>query len=202
MSYSAAPGCAGAAAYFGGSLAYMSPEQLEIADPAGKRQAEDLDERSDIFSLAVVLWELWQGRRPVTPSQMFASWHDAVKQRSDLHRQEPEVIRRFDSAAQRVLERTLRAALAFDRDQRPASASELAGRLRLALHARAASMFEPAAASWRDKLQRWPVRWSTGAIIITPNLIAGGLNYLYKPQHNCHATSRFGNSLRQAFVAH
>lgn len=179
VSYSAVPGCAGAAVYFGGSLAYMSPEQLEIADPAGQRQAEDLDERSDIFSLAIVLWELWQGRRPVSPSQMFASWHDALTQQSKLHRQQPVVTRRFNSAAQRVLERSLRAALSFDRNQRTGSASELAGRLRLALLDRAAAMFEPAQGGLREKLLRAPVRWSTGAIIIAPNLIAGGLNYLY-----------------------
>jgi hypothetical protein len=53
-----------AAHYFGGSLAYMSPEQLEACNPAHDRKPEDLDGRSDIFSLAVVLWELLHGERP------------------------------------------------------------------------------------------------------------------------------------------
>ena len=52
------------AAYFGGSLAYMSPEQLEACDPAHSRQPDELDGRSDVYSLGVLLWELLTGRRP------------------------------------------------------------------------------------------------------------------------------------------
>ena len=52
------------AAYFGGSLAYMSPEQLEACDPSHPRQPEDLDGRSDVYSLGVMLWELLTLRRP------------------------------------------------------------------------------------------------------------------------------------------
>ncbi|HSG71987.1 MAG TPA: serine/threonine-protein kinase, partial [Planctomycetaceae bacterium] len=35
--------------YFGGSLAYMSPEQLEACDPTHDRRPEDLDPRSDVY---------------------------------------------------------------------------------------------------------------------------------------------------------
>ena len=44
--------------YFGGSLSYMSPEQLTACQPGHTLEAADLDTRSDIYSLAVVLWEL------------------------------------------------------------------------------------------------------------------------------------------------
>ncbi len=186
VSYSAVPGCAGAAVYFGGSLAYMSPEQLEIAGPAGKRRAEDLDARSDIYSLAIVLWELWQGKRPFQPTEMFPSWHDAVTQQGELRRQQPTVSRRFDTAAERVLERVLRAALSVDRNDRPLTASELAGRMRLALLDRASALFEPAEDSWRSKIARWPTAVPTGLIIFVPNALAGALNYLYN--HNSIAT--------------
>ena len=47
------------AAYFGGSLAYMSPEQLEACNPAHARSADELDGRSDLYSLGMVLWELF-----------------------------------------------------------------------------------------------------------------------------------------------
>ncbi len=59
----AVPG-AGAAAFFGGSLAYMSPEQLDICLGADRSLAETLDERSDLFTLGVLLWELLTGERP------------------------------------------------------------------------------------------------------------------------------------------
>ena len=45
-------------AYFGGSLAYMSPEQLEACHRGLPGTAADLDTRSDIFALGVMLWEL------------------------------------------------------------------------------------------------------------------------------------------------
>ncbi|WP_280415944.1 serine/threonine-protein kinase [Nocardia carnea] len=51
-------------AYFGGSLAYMSPEQLAVIHPDLPGTAADLDTRSDLYALAVVLWELLTGRRP------------------------------------------------------------------------------------------------------------------------------------------
>ncbi|WP_280436294.1 serine/threonine-protein kinase [Nocardia carnea] len=51
-------------AYFGGSLAYMSPEQLAVIHPGLPGTAADLDTRSDLYALAVVLWELLTGRRP------------------------------------------------------------------------------------------------------------------------------------------
>ena len=52
------------AAFFGGSLAYMSPEQLEAFNPAHGRDPGDLDGRADLYSLCIVLWELLAGRRP------------------------------------------------------------------------------------------------------------------------------------------
>ena len=197
VSYSAMPGCAGAAVYFGGSLPYMSPEQLEIADPTGARTADDLDARSDVYSLAIVLWELWQGKRPVSPSQLIASWHGAVTQQLSLCDQAPVIARRFDKVAARVLERALRAALARDRDQRPASASELAGRLRLALLDRAAALFEPADDSWRAKFLKWPVSLPTAWIIFVPNLLAGLLNFLY----NHHSIAMRHPDLEKRFIA-
>ena len=56
------------AAYFGGSLAYMSPEQLEACDPASQRKPDELDGRSDIFSVGILLFELLTGSRPFADS--------------------------------------------------------------------------------------------------------------------------------------
>src|SRR5262249_27802611 len=44
----------------GGTATYMSPEQLRSSNPA----AAGFDDRSDIFSLGVVLYELLCGRHP------------------------------------------------------------------------------------------------------------------------------------------
>ena len=69
ISFNAKADGVGAAAYFGGSLAYMSPEQLEACNPAHERMPDELDGRSDIYSLGVVLWELLTGERPIQDEQ-------------------------------------------------------------------------------------------------------------------------------------
>jgi hypothetical protein len=63
------------AAYFGGSLAYMSPEQLEAFHPTHGRKADELDGRSDTYSLGVVLCELLTGTRPFADEQASGDWH-------------------------------------------------------------------------------------------------------------------------------
>ena len=59
--------------YFGGSLSYMSPEQLMACRPGHTQDAANLDTRSDIYSLAVVLWELLTGRKPFDDSEAHAA---------------------------------------------------------------------------------------------------------------------------------
>jgi serine/threonine protein kinase len=48
----------------GGTLAYMAPEHLEAFHPEHPTPPELVDERSDIYSLGVVLGELRNGQRP------------------------------------------------------------------------------------------------------------------------------------------
>jgi hypothetical protein len=170
---------AGAAVHFGGSLAYMSPEQLRVADPRVGSRAEDLDNRSDLFSLAIVLWEVWHGRRPVQPSDVFDSWGNALEQQMVMRGEQPRLVRPATSAAARVLEKALRRALNEDRELRPRSGKEFAGRLRLAFNSSAAEYFEPAAKSWRARSLSLRVFLVTAAIIFVPNGLAGALNYQY-----------------------
>jgi serine/threonine protein kinase len=52
---------------FGGTLAYMAPEHLDALNPADSTSREVVDQRSDIYSLGVVLFELLTGKSPFTP---------------------------------------------------------------------------------------------------------------------------------------
>src|SRR5262249_49166987 len=72
-----------------GTLAYMSPEQV---------RSEEIDSRSDVFSLGVVLYELIAGRRPFTGST-------AVELLASILREEPSPLRRDGEAVAPDLER-------------------------------------------------------------------------------------------------
>ncbi|WP_165222513.1 serine/threonine-protein kinase [Aquisphaera insulae] len=51
-------------AAIGGTLPYMSPEHLDALDPAGSTPPESIDERSDIYSLGLILYEMIAGEHP------------------------------------------------------------------------------------------------------------------------------------------
>ena len=92
-----------------GTAQYMSPEQI-----LGK----EVDHRTDIFSLGVVLYEMTTGRLPFSGS--------SVSETTDriLHSQ-PQAIARFNYNVPAELERMVRKCMAKDREWRYQSAREL-----------------------------------------------------------------------------
>jgi len=57
-------GVAGERAMLGGTLPYMSPEHLDAFDPQGRTRPEAVDERSDIYALGLILFEMVAGAPP------------------------------------------------------------------------------------------------------------------------------------------
>ena len=92
-----------------GTLRYMSPEQV-----LGK----ELDSRTDLFSLGVVLYEMTTGRLPFSGSNA-SEVTDRI-----LHAQ-PEALARFNYEVPAELERIIRKSLEKDRERRYQSAREL-----------------------------------------------------------------------------
>jgi eukaryotic-like serine/threonine-protein kinase len=95
-----------------GSPQYLSPEQI---------RGEDLDGRSDIFSLGVVLYELLSGSRPFSGETITTLVYQI------LHKEPPRISEL--RAVPPHLEALLGRMLAKDRDERLATAAEVAGEL-------------------------------------------------------------------------
>jgi eukaryotic-like serine/threonine-protein kinase len=100
-----------------GTLAYMSPEQV-LADPL------ELDTRSDVYALGVVLYELLAGRLPYTVSPRL---HEAVQ---TIREEEPRPLSTFNSAYRGDIETIAGKALEMDKTRRYSSAAELAADIR------------------------------------------------------------------------
>ncbi len=138
----------------GGTLPYMAPEHLRATDPAGSMDASQVDARSDLFSLGVILFELLTGTHPFGPiptSLSVAEVRAYLKQRQQAG---PRPVCSATPQVDRSLARLIERCLAFDPKNRPQSAGELAAVLRTSL-------------SRRRRGRRWLARH--------PRLVAGGL---------------------------
>lgn len=192
--------------YFGGSLSYMSPEQLMACRPGHTQGAADLDTRSDNFSLAVVLWELLTGVKPFDDSAAQAARADSGGSVSDTTALElmlttraqgvsPAALAALPADCPAALRRVLLKALRSDRDQRWASGAEFAEQLQLCLDPHARDLVDPPARSWRLRLRPFFLPIATLAILI-PNVLASAYNIqhndlLIVSQLSEHAQSRF-----------
>ncbi|GIW81639.1 MAG: hypothetical protein KatS3mg105_3446 [Gemmatales bacterium] len=104
--------------YLGGTPEYMSPEQLN---------GEQLDHRSDIYSLGIVLYELLTGHRPFEE-------HRTVEALIAAHqKQPPPTFNRFGVQVPAAVQEVVHACLAKDRERRPQSIREVVQRFGQAL---------------------------------------------------------------------
>lgn len=192
VSFAGAAGRAGAASSFGGSVGYMSPEHLRAISPIELTSAESVREQSDLYSLGVLLWELWQGRRPFACSADSGSWSELLEDQLSARDRELLVPVRDGTASERVLESTLRSVLSVDPKDRPGSGTEMAGRLRLAMHPEAAQLFDPDDSCVTSRMAKWSPWWFAVVCILIPNIAAGLFNYLYNQSEIMDENTREG----------
>jgi serine/threonine protein kinase len=167
------------AAYFGGSLAYMSPEQLEASHPKHERQPTDLDGRSDVFSLAILLWELLYGHRPYGDEAVSGSWSETLLAMAALRRAGPPrpASRPADDVEMHLVS-ILRRCLSPEPDDRYQTADELAQDLGLCLQPRVAALMQGSQHGIANRVAQWPLM-SIIAGSLGPNAVAGFFNFIY-----------------------
>lgn len=142
-----------------GTVSYMSPEQA---------LGRDLDQRSDIFSLAVVIYEMLTGRLPFDGAS-------ATEIIDNIVHKEPVAIARFNYDVPPELERIVRKGMEKDRERRYHSARELATDLRnLSRDSNTAAITGVAASRKTQTTRRSRSRKAIDSLAILPLLNASG----------------------------
>jgi serine/threonine protein kinase/Tfp pilus assembly protein PilF len=116
------------ASVIGGTLPYMSPEQLQEAVLGRSYSSRPVDGRSDVFSLGVMLYEMISGRHPFGEIRRTRDPREAAKELLRRHERGPAPWPP-GAPAERELVRFLDGCLAFHPAQRPQSAAEAAAAL-------------------------------------------------------------------------
>ncbi len=176
ISYAAALDGSTAEAFFGGSLAYMSPEQLLAFRPGNRAGIGAIDARSDLYSLAVVLWELLHGERPFPAEEFRGDWGETID--AMLATRRTLSLRQRARFPDHPLSEALLQTLVFDREQRLTSGADLAARLELGTDPQVIAMLRQSRHGWRALAARFPAAWMTAAFVL-PNIPAAMFNYTY-----------------------
>ena len=168
-------------AYFGGSLPYMSPEQLRACHSRLPGVAADLDGRSDIYALGIMLWELLTGHRP------FDDETNAGESEASLERMlalrlggiDKQSLSNLPADCPATLRRVLLTCLAPRQTDRWRSGAEVAQQLELCLDVHARNLVDPPLGSLRARLRLRPVPVASLAV-----LVGQALGLLYLLSHN------------------
>lgn len=111
----------------GGTLPYMPPEQIrEVFLPFAERHPGQMsDERSDVFALGVIMYQLLSGELPFgEPLSPFVS-RSAALEYMEAQRRGPADLMKANPRVDRQLAQLIHRCLAWDPADRPASAAEL-----------------------------------------------------------------------------
>jgi tetratricopeptide (TPR) repeat protein len=144
-----------------GTLAYMSPEQV-LGDPL------EVDTRSDVYSLGVILYELLSGRLPYEVNHR--KLPEAVQ---TIREQEPEPLSSIDRSYRGDVETFVRKALEKDKTRRYPSAADLSADIRRYLNDEPIAARPPSASYQLQKFARRHRGLMAGVAAVFVVLVAG-----------------------------
>jgi serine/threonine protein kinase len=116
---------------FGGTLGYMAPEHIDAFNPLEKNTTPAaVDERSDIYSLGLVLYELLIGKLPFGALPKTTKVGESLRQLARQRRSEVPSPRAVRAEIPEVLDRVVRRCLMPDPARRYQTAAELSAALK------------------------------------------------------------------------
>ena len=162
----------------GGTLLYMAPEHLEAFNPEDPTTPEVIDERTDCYSLALVIFEVAACRYPFETRLMAnQSISQAAAAAAEERRSFVPKLADYAPAMPRSLDWVLQRALSPDKQDRFESTTEFSRALTAAQKYDEITSRLPEA-QWLQAVSRWP-RWTMALLAIAPHFIGNVLMIVY-----------------------
>jgi tetratricopeptide (TPR) repeat protein len=154
----------GAAAHLGGTLPYMAPEHLDAFNVEHETTEAAVDERSDVYSLGVILFEMFTGKHPFAAPGASDSLPALLLVMAAERRNPPPSLTAINSTLPRSIEAIVQRCLEPDPDRRYQQAAHLAEDLQRELDNR--PLVHTREPSGYERLRKWVRRH--------PRLSSGG----------------------------
>lgn len=152
----------------GGTLPYMAPEQLQVLLSAGGKHVPQVDARTDLFAFGVTMFQSLTGKLPFAAGEPSEAKQATARRLIDQQRQAGNLRGVLERAVSRSVAGAISQCLAFDPNERPASAQDVARRLREDLRP------IPRARRW-VRSHRLTVAVAALALVLAANLLSVGL---------------------------
>jgi hypothetical protein len=163
---------------FGGTFAYMAPEHLNAFNPSDPTTPEAVDQRSDLYSLGLVLGQLLDGQLSFILPEPGLSMSETLRKMADERRTERPPCKTLKPGSRQTLERTINRALAPLPADRFATGAEFAEQLDGCRRLREAERRLPRVRRFVEPILRRPLLWLIILLVVQQN-IASTVNITY-----------------------